>query len=102
MNLAQYLFATVTPLYDVIPQSCFGGGDENRQRIAEKRANEMAQRYRKVMYRKVLSSVQIGSALGITKPLCGLRKLEARGRVRVHHESREKCGRKQLFWEWVK
>jgi len=62
----------------------------------------MAARYRKVMHRKVLSSQQIGEALGISKHLIGLRKLEARGYVRVHHEDRSHPGRMQLFWELTK
>jgi hypothetical protein len=102
MNLAQYLMTPVTPLYDVLPDCSYSAGDENRRRISERRAEEMAMRYRKVMHRKVLSSVEIGLRLGISKPLTGLRKLEARGRVRVHHEDNSKRGHKQLFWEWIK
>jgi predicted ArsR family transcriptional regulator len=102
MNLAHYLMTPVTPLYDVLPDCSSAHGDENRRKIAERRAEEMATRYRSVMHRKVLSSREIGMVLGISKPLTGLRKLEARGRVRVHHESKARAGRTQLFWEWVK
>lgn len=101
MNLAAYLMRPVTPLYDVLPDCSYSAGDENRRKIAERRADEMAMRYRSVMYRKVLSSIEIGALLNISKPLTGLRKLEKRGLVRVHHEDNSHRGRKQLFWEWI-
>jgi hypothetical protein len=99
MNLAQYLMRPVTPLYDVV----IVGDDcaEYRTRLSQKRADDMVERYRKVMRHKVLSSVAIGDALNISKPLTGLRKLEERGYTRVHHVDTSNRGRKQLFWEWV-
>jgi len=101
MNLAQYLLTPVTPLYAVIPEKTPGGDFPGRERAAEKRAAEMVVRYRSVMYGKVLSSQTIGLLAGVSKPLVGLRKLESRGHVVLHHEDRSHPGRRQLFWAWA-
>jgi hypothetical protein len=92
---------TVTPLYAIKIEPCPGGDNPSRAAAAEKRAAEMVRRYRGVMHRNVLSSQDIGQKAGVSKPLVGLRKLEARGHVRVHHIDKSHPGRKQLFWEWV-
>lgn len=100
MNFAQYLMTPVTPLCDVMP----GGAtiDQSyRSAVSERRALDMAARYRAVFAGKdELSSTEVGQLVGVSRPLTGLRKLEARGFVRMVRMSSDKRGRKQAIWEW--
>lgn len=100
MRLAEYLMATVTPLYDIVP----GGAtiDQTyRSAVSERRAKDMEARYRAAFAGKgEVSSNEIGRVLGISKPLVGLRKLEARGVVEMVRMSADKRGRKQCMWRW--
>jgi predicted ArsR family transcriptional regulator len=101
MNLAQYLATTVTPLYAVVIE-----GEEPKKPCTAhqaKQSEEMMQRYRNVFTNRAeMTSQEVGAALGISKPLIGLRKMEARGFVRMVRMSADKRGRKQAVWEWIK
>lgn len=101
MDFAQYLATPVTPLYDYIPSGGATIDQSFRSAISEKRAAEMAARYRVVFAGKAkLSSTEVGALVGVSRPLTGLRKLEARGFVRMVRMSSDKRGRKQAIWEW--
>ena len=98
MNLAQYLAKPVTPLYDVIP----GGAtiDQSfRSAVSARRAAEMEARYRRAFTgRAEMTSQEVGAALGVSRPLTGLRKMEKRGVVRMVRMSSDRRGRKQAVW----
>jgi hypothetical protein len=101
MDFAKYLMSPVTPLYDYIPSGGATIDQSFRSAISDKRAAEMAARYRNKMAGKgEMSSTEIGAAVGVSRVLTGLRKLEARGLVRMVRMSSDKRGRKQAIWEW--
>jgi hypothetical protein len=100
MNLASYLMMTVTPLSEVTFETQNSAANENRRRIAKRRAEEMELRYKVVMVGKELSTVQIGRAVGVSRALTGLRKLEKRGKARMVRMSSDSRGRKQAIWVW--
>lgn len=99
MNLAQYLMTSVTPLRDVIPSGDATIDQSYRSDVSIRRAAEMECRYRRAFSnRQEMTSQEVGAAIGVSRPLTGLRKLEARGVVRMVRMSSDGRGRKQAVW----